>query len=95
MIFNAVKYSDREHIMLRINLTPSSIRFIVEDTGKGIAEADRERIFKFFTKVDDYSEGLGLGLPLARSHAEVLGGDFTLDPDYKKGARFIFELPLR
>ena len=95
VIFNAVKYSDREHIMVRINLTPSSIRFIVEDTGKGIAEADRERIFKFFTKVDDYSEGLGLGLPLARSHAEVLGGDFTLDPDYKKGARFIFELPLR
>jgi signal transduction histidine kinase len=95
IIFNAVKYSDREHIVVRIVLTARTIRFIVEDTGRGIAEADRNRIFMFFTKVDDYSEGLGLGLPLAKSHANVLGGDCMLDPDYHDGCRFIFELPLR
>ena len=95
IIFNAVKYSDREHIVVRIVLTDRTIRFIVEDTGRGIAEADRNRIFMFFTKVDDYSEGLGLGLPLAKSHANVLGGDCMLDPDYHDGCRFIFELPLR
>ena len=94
IIFNSVKYSDREHIKVRVTRTSSTVQFIVEDTGKGIAEADRERIFKFFTKMDDFSEGLGLGIPLAKSHAITLGGDFWLDTDYDKGCRFVFELPL-
>ena len=94
VLLNAVKYSDCEHIMARIERTETTIRFIIEDTGKGIVEADREKIFKFFTKVDDFSEGLGLGLPLTMRHARNLGGNFTLDPDYHDGCRFIFELPL-
>ena len=72
----------------------NTIRYIIEDTGKGISEADREQIFKFFTKVDDLSEGLGLGLPLAKRHAQTLGGDLILDTDYHDGCRFILELPL-
>jgi signal transduction histidine kinase len=68
--------------------------FIIEDTGKGIAEADREHIFKFFTKVDDFSEGLGLGLPLTKRHAETLGGNLILDTTYHEGSRFIFEIPV-
>ena len=51
-------------------------------------------MFKFFTKVDDLSEGLGLGLPLAKRHAINLGGDLTLDDNYHDGCRFIIELPL-
>lgn len=94
VLLNAAKYSDGQHIMTRITRTETTIRFIIEDTGKGIAEADRERIFKFFTKVDDFSEGLGLGLPLTRRHVENLGGKFWLDPDYHDGCRFIFEFPL-
>lgn len=94
VLLNAVKYSDGQHIMTRITRTDTTIRFIIEDTGKGIAEADRERIFKFFTKVDDFSEGLGLGLPLTRRHVENLGGKFWLDNSYHDGCRFIFEFPL-
>lgn len=94
VLLNAVKYSDGQHIMTRITRTDAAIRFIIEDTGKGIAEADRERIFKFFTKVDDFSEGLGLGLPLTRRHVENLGGKFWLDTSYHDGCRFIFEFPL-
>lgn len=94
VLLNAAKYSDGQHIMTRITRTDTTIRFIIEDTGKGIAEADRERIFKFFTKVDDFSEGLGLGLPLTRRHVENLGGKFWLDNSYHDGCRFIFEFPL-
>ena len=94
VLLNAAKYSDGQHIMTRITRTDTTIRFIIEDTGKGIAEADRERIFKFFTKVDDFSEGLGLGLPLTRRHVENLGGKFWLDTNYHDGCRFIFEFPL-
>ena len=93
VLLNAVKYSDRKHIMACVTRTDTSVRFIIEDTGKGIAASDRARIFNFFTKVDDFSEGLGLGIPLTRRHAQNLGGSFTLDPTYHAGCRFIFELP--
>lgn len=94
VLLNAVKYSDREHIVARVARSDNGVRFVIEDTGQGIAEADRERIFKFFTKADDFSEGLGLGLPLTKRHAQTLGGDFFLDPDYHDGCRFVFELPI-
>ena len=94
LLLNALKYSDREHIVAHVTRTDSTVRFVIQDTGKGIAEADREKIFKFFSKVDDFSEGLGLGLPLTKQHAQNLGGSLTLDPDYHQGCRFIFELPL-
>ena len=94
LLYNAVKYSDGQHVSMSITRQPTTVRFIVQDTGKGIDEADRERMFKFFVKVDDLSEGLGLGLPLAKRHAQHLGGDLTLDEDYHNGCRFIMELPI-
>ena len=100
LLYNAAKYSDQQNISLRITHSRlskghagGSVQFIVEDTGKGIAPEDRESIFKFFTKVDDLSQGLGLGLPLSKRHAQNLGGDLTLDTDYQQGCRFILEIP--
>ena len=94
ILYNSAKYSDGQHVKMSISHTDTTIYFIVEDTGKGIAEADRELMFEFFAKVDDLSEGLGLGLPLAKRHARNLGGDLTLDENYHAGCRFIFELPV-
>lgn len=94
LLYNSAKYSDGQHILLSIKRTESTIQFIVEDTGKGIVESDRDLIFKSFTKVDDLSEGLGLGLPLAKRHACTLGGDLILDDSYHDGCRFILEFPL-
>ncbi|UKK61268.1 ATP-binding protein [Prevotella communis] len=95
LLYNSAKYSDRQHIVLRIVPTGSAIRFIVEDTGKGISEPYRDLMFKFFTKIDDLSEGLGLGLPLAKRHALNLGGDLWLDDSYQEGCRFVLEIPLK
>lgn len=94
LLYNSAKYSDGKHILLQITTTGHTIRYVVEDKGKGISEADRDLIFKFFTKVDDLSEGLGLGLPLAKRHALNLGGDLWLDDTYHEGCRFILEIPL-
>jgi signal transduction histidine kinase len=94
LLYNAGKYSDGKGVKFQITRTDTMVRFIVEDTGKGISDADRDGIFTFFTKVDDLSEGLGLGLPLAKRHAQNLGGDILLDADYHDGCRFILELPL-
>jgi signal transduction histidine kinase len=93
LLFNAAKYSDGQHIMLRISETISTIRFTVEDVGPGIPSDTLGMIFKPFVKVDDLSEGLGLGLPLAKRHALSLGGDLLYDADYHDGCRFILEVP--
>ena len=94
LLYNSAKYSDGQHVSLHITPTDCNIQYIVEDTGKNINEADRETIFKFFTKVDDLTEGLGLGLPLAKRHAQNLGGDLILDTSYQEGCRFIIEVPI-
>ncbi len=94
ILYNAATYSDGQHVSMYVEQKGDSICFIVEDKGKGITESDREDIFRFFTKVDDLSEGLGLGLPLSKRHAQTLGGNLTLDADYHEGCRFILELPL-
>lgn len=94
LLYNSAKYSDGQHVSLHVTPTDCNIQYIVEDTGKNINEADRETIFKFFTKVDDLTEGLGLGLPLAKRHAQNLGGDLILDTSYQEGCRFIIEVPI-
>jgi signal transduction histidine kinase len=94
LLYNSAKYSDGRHVSLHVNRTDCNIRYVVEDTGKNITEADSETIFKFFAKVDDLTEGLGLGLPLAKRHAQNLGGDLILDTSYQEGCRFIIEVPI-
>lgn len=93
LLYNAAKYSDRQHISVRLEQSGNNVRFIVEDTGPGISEEYREVMYDIFTKVDDLSEGLGLGLPLAKLHISNLGGKFFIDTDYHDGCRFIIELP--
>ena len=93
LLYNAAKYSDRQRISVRLEQSGNNVRFIVEDTGPGISEEYREVVYDIFTKVDDLSEGLGLGLPLAKLHISNLGGKFFIDTDYHDGCRFIIELP--
>jgi signal transduction histidine kinase len=65
----------------------------VADTGIGIAEDQRERIFEKFYKIDSFKRGLGLGLPMARRIARMIGGDLVLDNNYTGGTRFILKIP--
>jgi signal transduction histidine kinase len=94
LLHNAIKYSDKQHISLDVEQEDGRVRFIIQDTGSGISDTNREHIFNFFVKADRYSEGLGLGLPLAMRHAQMLGGQLTLDTGYQEGCRFIFEIPI-
>lgn len=93
MLFNAAKYSDGQHILMRVSEKALSVCFMVEDTGPGIPEADIDRLFQPFTKVNDLSDGLGLGLPLTKRHITSLGGSLILDTTYHRGCRLIAELP--
>lgn len=93
LLYNAAKYSDKQHVRLRLTQTADKVQFIVEDQGPGIAEEYIENLFNPFVKVNDLSEGLGLGLSLARRHILNLGGDLLLDTDYHEGCRFVIWLP--
>ena len=51
-----------------------------------------EHIFDEFVQLDEFVDGTGIGLTVARSIARRMGGDLWLDPDYPEGARFVLEL---
>jgi signal transduction histidine kinase len=93
LLYNAAKYSDGKHISLHISETDTTVRFTIQDVGPGLSDNAEELIYKPFVKIDDLSDGLGLGLPLCKRHALSLGGDLIYDASYRDGCRFIVEIP--
>ena len=90
----AAAVTDQAHVTLRLSLTTEQqMAFAVEDTGIGVPPEEAEHIFEEFVQLDDYYDGTGIGLTVARSIARRLGGDIVLDTDYTAGARFVFTLP--
>ncbi len=95
LLGNANKFTQEGSITLGCQQQDAAtLCFVVTDTGIGIPEEDKERIFEQFTKLNYYSEGLGLGLTLCKRIAQMLGGNLELDAAYHTGARFILTLPL-
>lgn len=93
LLLNAKKFSSDKKVNFTVDVKDNMLRFIVEDKGVGIAQAEQEHVFAPFVKLDNFSEGLGLGLGLAQHNARLLGGNLSLDPTYTEGARFILEIP--
>lgn len=93
LLDNANKFTPKGSITLTCSQDEDGIvSFAVSDTGIGIAECDRERIFTPFTKVSYFTEGVGLGLSLSKQIAQKLGGDLILDNSYQGGSRFVLTL---
>lgn len=94
LLDNAEKYTKTGTIRLLVDCNKKHmVRYTVEDTGIGIQQADAERIFEKFVQLNENEEGTGIGLTVARSIAQRLGGDVVLDTSYKNGARFMMTLP--
>lgn len=96
LLSNACKFADGGTVVVKslLNRSTKQVEISVTDKGEGIPEEDCEKIFNHFYKIDNYTEGIGLGLPLARRTARQLGGDVTLDTNYKDGARFVVTMPV-
>ena len=93
LLINAANHSTGGYAWLRVTEYLSKIRFIVQDEGPGIPKEESDRMFEMFTKVNDLSEGLGLGLALTKRHIQNLGGSVFLDESYTEGCRMVIELP--
>jgi len=95
LLNNAVKFTEKGGVTLKCEVIGQQLVMSVADTGIGIEPDNRERIFDNFVKLDDYADGVGLGLPLSRRLARLLGGAVTYDYGYTGGARFLFTLPIK
>jgi signal transduction histidine kinase len=99
LIGNAVKFTDRGHVGVRVRVLDGLVRFDVEDTGKGIRTDDQDRMFHPFTQIDSSSTrtrgGIGLGLSISRELAHALGGDVTVKSELGQGSTFTFAFPHR
>ena len=82
----------KQRVVLRLSAVDNGVQFIVEDTGIGIPATEAEHIFDEFVQLNEYYDGTGIGLTVARSLARRLGGDIKLDTTYTGGARFVMTL---
>jgi signal transduction histidine kinase len=85
--------ADKKCATLTIAKCDGFAQFAVEDTGIGVPAAEAEHIFDEFVQLDEYYNGTGIGLTVARSLARRLGGNVVLDTTHTPGARFVFTLP--
>ncbi len=97
LVSNAVRHSPQGgHLRLRVRPNGSAIEFLVQDEGAGVPADALDRIFEPFERFDPHSGmGTGLGLPVSRRLAEVLGGRLSVQSPPGKGATFILELPMQ
>jgi len=97
LLENAIKYT-RSGDWIAVSATRSGSEMVVsvQDSGPGISEKDRERIFQKFTRLqrEGHSKGLGLGLAFCRLAVEAHGGRIWVESELGKGASFTFTLPI-
>lgn len=93
LLKNAAEHTQSGKITLELKKRSAhTFQFLVTDTGSGIPTEERATLFKPFAQVRDLSQGNCLGLPTCSLIAYKLNGTLSLDPEYKKGARFVLEL---
>ena len=100
LISNALKFTEQGEVRISADLSPDgrSVTFAVADTGIGIATEDQERIFQEFGQLDSRVQrkvrGTGLGLPLSRKLAQLLGGTLAVTSAPGVGSTFFTQIPV-
>jgi signal transduction histidine kinase len=98
LLSNAVKFTERGTVRVWARAQDAYVQIFVSDTGIGIPKDQLSRIFDEYSQVDNPLQrkvrGTGLGLPLCRRLAELLGGNLVVESEPGKGSVFILTLPL-
>jgi signal transduction histidine kinase len=98
LVDNAIKYSgENSSVVIRVSQRPGQTQIEVSDTGPGIPEQYRERVFDRFFRVDKSlsrkSGGSGLGLAIVKEVVEMMGGTVSLRSELNVGTTFLLTLP--
>ncbi|HLH11473.1 MAG TPA: ATP-binding protein [Methylovirgula sp.] len=92
LVGNAVKFTERGGVGLRVTTAGTQLKFAVIDSGPGVPEQKRRAIFDEFET--SASEGSGLGLAISKRLTERMGGNLQLDSSSPEGSTFVLSLPL-
>lgn len=99
LLGNAIKFTQKGQVRLRVRQGDKGILFLVEDTGIGIADAQKANIFQRYSQADETIQnrfgGHGLGLSISRRLVELLGGEMGFESTLHVGSTFWFCLPLQ
>ena len=97
LLSNALKFTDRGWVKLRVDVVQGRLIFSVRDTGRGIGREERDRIFAEFVRLSSAQgvDGFGLGLSIVDRLVKLLDGKITLESRPGEGSRFIVTLPVR
>lgn len=90
---NALKNTTRGHVEVFYEIDKHCVRIGVKDTGRGIPQNMLEKIFERFEKVDSFTQGAGLGLPICKSIVDKMNGRIWADSQLGIGTTFMVELP--
>lgn len=92
---NAAKFTDEGHITIGYRCSEKGLmKFFVEDTGIGIPEEKKAKIFERFVKLNSFAQGTGLGLQISKEIVSRLGGLIGVESQVGKGSTFWFEIPV-
>ncbi len=100
LLANAIKFTEQGSVSLRVSaLSPQGVRFEIADTGPGLSEEQRTRLFRRFEQAEGARTaarygGSGLGLAICQELTAEMGGTIEVDSAPGEGARFIVDLPL-
>jgi signal transduction histidine kinase/CheY-like chemotaxis protein/HAMP domain-containing protein len=97
LIGNSIKFTEFGEIKLSYEKNENDLRIRVADTGIGISEADKEKIFEEFRQIDAANSrkygGTGLGLAIIKRYLNIMQGEISLNSNVGKGTEFIVDLP--
>jgi len=104
LVGNAIKFTKTGHVSINVTLAEKrnnsvQLLFEVSDTGSGIPTESLDKIFELFYRETPSYKGLdkghGVGLHIAKTYTELLGGKITVDSKVNEGSRFSFKIPLK
>ena len=96
LLSNAIKYTQAGNVSFRSGYDGKTLTLIVEDTGSGISEEERQRVFGEFERFSNAAtqDGFGLGLSIVKRIVDMMHGTIRLESEKSRGSRFTVEIPM-